>query len=497
MQLFFRNLWIITAIILFTIPHVSYAAELSLSPASGSFDVGKEFSVKALVKPGTDSINAADGSLSFDKDLLSISSFSKDGSAFSLWTAEPSFSNSAGTFSFSGGTPTAFSTSGTVLTIKFKAKKSGTAQVSFTKGSILAADGKGTDVYTKGGNASFTLSDSGSADAVPADTSSASADTASGSDGGPPPLAPTIDSPTYPRADNWYATSTAMFTWKLQQDVIGVRTLWSDKDDATPSKIQKPDATSTVVTGIKDGTSYFYVQYKNDSGWGEIGKRKVLVDTAPPSAFEVSLVDAPAGGVAKLAFKTDDALSGMDRYEIVLGTSVVASVSAKDVTDGSYPVPPQDGGPQTVSIRAYDMAGNMREAKSDLTLPKVAAPTKKSATDAAAVPPQPFWTMDRILMIFFAFVIGGLISWIYYSRKTIEENHLRILKRVSELADKNDRIFSAMREEFEQMIHELDDKPQLTPAERKFIEDMKEVLDVSEELVDTGIGELKKEIRGQ
>lgn len=489
------------SVLLLALPSVSRAAELSLSPASGTYGVGKEFSIKVMVDPGTEKVNASDGSLSYDKDLLSISSFSKDGSVFSLWTAEPSFSNAEGTFVYSGGTPTAFTAKGTILTIKFKGKKAGAAKVSFSKGSILAADGKGTDVYTKGGDASFTIEEQASTpDPEPAaDAADESASDASGVDSGPPPIAPVIESSTHAKPDSWYGTSTAVFSWDPPPDVNGVRVLLSDKDEQTPTKVLKGVATSTIEKGVKDGTSYFYVQYKNESGWGDIAKRKVLVDTVKPGEFDVALLEAAdENAVAKLSFKAEDALSGIDRYEIYFGESLVASVALKDLVDGAYPVPAQEGGPQTVRIKAYDMAGNWSEAKRELTLPKVLKASAKKAADAeaAAVPVSP-WTIERILTILFAFVIGGLASWIYNMRKTAQEDRLKILKRVAEVADKNDRVFSAMREEFEQMVNDFDKRPQLTPAERDFLEEIKEVLDISEELVDTGIDGLKKMIRGQ
>ncbi|MBM3272138.1 hypothetical protein FJY94_02540 [Candidatus Kaiserbacteria bacterium] len=206
---------------------------------------------------------------------------------------------------------------------------------------------------------------------------------------------------------------------------------------------------------------------------------------------------AARGGTHKLTFQTEDALSGMDRYEIFIGGVSMASVKVKDLADGAYPLPPQDGGKQTVLIKAYDLAGNYREAKRDLDLPAVEKPSTKKASSEEEAPPQPFWTIERILLIFFAFAIGGLVAWIHAIRKAEQQNKMRILARVVTMGDKNDRIFSAMREEFEQMVNDLDVKPQLTPAERDFLVKLKEVLDMAEELIDTEVDELKKEVKSQ
>ena len=211
------------------VPFAASAAEMSFSPASGTFGVGKEFSVKVLVNPGVDSVNAADGQILFDKDILSVTSVTKDGSAFSLWTADPAFSNSAGTVDFSGGTPTAFSKSGTVVTIKFKGKAVGAGKVSFAKGSVLAADGKGTNVYTKGGEATYTIEPA--AAPPPAPAAEPEPEPAGEAFGGSPPIAPTINSTTHPKAENWYGTSTVKIEWKVPPDVTSIRWLFSSKDN--------------------------------------------------------------------------------------------------------------------------------------------------------------------------------------------------------------------------------------------------------------------------
>src|SRR5690242_6223558 len=104
---------LIFGLVVMTMPATTHAADILLSPDTLSFPSGQEFSLKVTVDPGSDKVNAADGSLSFDPSILSVSNISKDGSVFSLWTADPTFSNSAGTISFSGGTPTAFSNKGT------------------------------------------------------------------------------------------------------------------------------------------------------------------------------------------------------------------------------------------------------------------------------------------------------------------------------------------------------------------------------------------------
>jgi hypothetical protein len=381
------------------------------------------------------------------------------------------------------------------LTITFNAKKTGVGKVSVSKGSVLAADGKGTDVYVAGTSASFTVTDAPPAASVAPDPAPADPNAGQDLSGNPPPPAPTIISSTNPKPDAWYATSSATFSWIDTVDITAVRTMISDSASTTPTQSLKGVATSTTLTVPHDGVWYFIIQLKNDAGWGAIGSRKVQVDTTPPTAFSVALL-APsgAGGVAKLSFKTDDAVSGIDHYELLIGSTTDVSIQPQDASDGTYPVPPQAGGPAAVTIRAYDKAGNMQEATTQLTLPKVDKPVAV-ATDAAA-PAAGGINFGLIFSIVFAFIIGILATWNSYLRKGVVAERAKILKRVAEVGDKNDRVFSAMREEFEQMVSDFDEKPQLTPQERDFLEGIKEVLDISEELVDSGMEELKKLVRG-
>ena len=74
-------------------------AVLSLAPNSGTYGVGKTFTVQVSVD-AAQTFNSASAKLNFDKELLSVQTISKTSSALSLWAVEPSFSNSEGkTFS--------------------------------------------------------------------------------------------------------------------------------------------------------------------------------------------------------------------------------------------------------------------------------------------------------------------------------------------------------------------------------------------------------------
>lgn len=470
------------AISAFATPLFAGAADLQFSPTTGSVAVDTEISVQVKVNPDGQDINAADGTVTFDSSVLSVASISKDGSSFSLWTAEPSFSNSAGTVVFSGGTPSAFKNVGTVITIKFKGKKAGSAKLAFSKGSVLAADGKGTDVYKSGSEATIDVTD-----AAPAPAEEPEAP----SEGDPSvvPIAPNINSNTHSKVEQWYATTTANFAWKNPIDITGIRVLFTDKEDATPNINLKVTDVTHTETHVGDGQWFFLVQIRNEFGWGAIGKRKILVDSTPPLDFDFSLDES--GEVPRFVFAAEDKTSGVDRYEIITGSTTLASLRLSDLTNGGAPVPAQAGGMQTIVIRAYDKAGNFTEAKRDLELPKVEKANKKGEEA------PPIWTWERILLVLLAISTASLGTSLYYTRKNAQEEHSKVLREVISVREKNDKVFAAMREEFEQMINDFDEKPQLTPEERDLLEKIKEVLEISGELTDSSIEELKKIVKGQ
>lgn len=134
-----------------------FAAELSISPSFSSYKVGDNIKVRINMSSGV-SANAVSGNLKFSNNTLMLDSISKTNSVVNLWAVEPSFSNSSGTVSFEGVILSGYSGSnGNVLTLNFKAKSSGTANISFTNSSILANDGEGTEILTSSGRASFPI----------------------------------------------------------------------------------------------------------------------------------------------------------------------------------------------------------------------------------------------------------------------------------------------------------------------------------------------------
>ncbi len=124
------------------------AADLFIAPISGNYKVGELFSVLVNVNTGGQVINAAAGQINFDNARLEVSNVGYSRSIFTLWTDEPSYSNSAGSIKFAGGLPNPgfIGSAGNIMRITFKAKATGQAPVVFLSGSVLANDGQGTNI---------------------------------------------------------------------------------------------------------------------------------------------------------------------------------------------------------------------------------------------------------------------------------------------------------------------------------------------------------------
>lgn len=150
---------IVAILVLF--PSMTFAGALSVFPASGSFEEGKNYTVRVMASSPEQAINAVSGTLRFPVDKLRVVSLSKGESILTLWVQEPSFSNSSGSVSFEGVVPNPGFTGyqGNIVTITFKAIVQGSATVKFDSGSMLANDGAGTNVAQDLSGGVFTVTD--------------------------------------------------------------------------------------------------------------------------------------------------------------------------------------------------------------------------------------------------------------------------------------------------------------------------------------------------
>ena len=356
---------------LFLFPQTAAAASLFLFPPSGTYEVGANFNVSLRVNSGDGSINASEGSLIFNPAEVKVQSISKNGSVFNLWTTEPVFSNTAGTITFGGGTTTGYNGSGTVLTVTFISKAAAVSQMSFSSGSVLAADGKGSNILSNMNGGIYTFQ---SAVVIPAPQKTPGSVEQPGSLG--TPYAPVVTSTTHPDPESWYANNNPELAWEIPDGITAIRTRIDQKPYLTPDKNYLADASSVTIKGLDDGIWYFHIQFKNSVGWGAILHRKIMIDTKPPLSFAVAVDN---GGDAtnpspKLIFKTKDELSGIVGYEIKIDQGGADKLAAEAVAGGQYGVSALAPGRHTAIVKARDRANNYTLEMADVDIKSLNCP---------------------------------------------------------------------------------------------------------------------------
>lgn len=340
----------------FFLPKISLAATLYFYPSSGTFKVGSPFSVTVYVSSVDQAMNAASGIISFPTDKLSVTSLSKAGSIFDLWVKEPSFSNSAGTINFEGIVlnPGFQGSGGKIITINFISKNSGKANLNFFSGSVLANDGKGTNILTGMGKASFDIEYSQIQPTNPK-----------------APPAPKISSPTHPDPNKWYSNNNPKFVWEITKDITGVGLLVGRKKDAAPAVFYSIPISEKQLYDLSDGIWYFHAQLKNQYGWGEVSTFKFQIDTTPPDPFKITIDNGgdPTNPTPTLHFETKDKPSGIKYYKIKIGDRKAVTTS-----NTFYQTPPLPPGDYTIVVEAFDQADNSTAASTTLSIKPLEPP---------------------------------------------------------------------------------------------------------------------------
>ena len=126
------------------------AATLGISPESVTTSVGKTIAVKVVVGTAGQSVNAISGQINYPNNLLTLTSITK-GNLITLWAQDPTYSNASGSATFQGVILNGYKgDAGSVITLIFKAKNQGTANISIASSgsSVLLNDGQGTNALT-------------------------------------------------------------------------------------------------------------------------------------------------------------------------------------------------------------------------------------------------------------------------------------------------------------------------------------------------------------
>lgn len=328
------------------------AATLSLTPGTNVYNTGATFTARVVVNSAGQSINAAEGTLRYNPSELQVVSVNRNGSIFNLWITEPTFSNAAGTVNFSGGLPSGYTgSSGSVMNVTFRAVGSGAAKVSFSNGSVLANDGRGSNVLSGMSGGTYTIQAASSepeAEEViveyvaPANT----------------PSAPLIQSSTHPDSTSWYDNTQAELNWSVPGDVTSVRTLLDTNPTSVPNRVYD-NPINSLSLNLDEGVQYLHVQFRNSEGWGRVGHYRLAVDTTVPSAIEVALRDDAdlTSPQQELVVSVEDEGSEVNRFMVRVDADEPFEY-VRENASSTLPLPELEPGYHTVVVEAFDQAGN-------------------------------------------------------------------------------------------------------------------------------------------
>lgn len=328
------------------------SAAVSFSPQAGSFTEGSTFDIPILMNTRGNSVNAIELTIQFDPRTLAIVNPSGGKSIVGIWVEPPSYDNSKGTVRFAGMIPGGIvANSGLIGTLTFQAKGSGQTIVTVSNNSsVFLNDGLGTQISPDTVRGVYTLL----------------------------PQAPEgarVYSDTHPFQSNWYRNNNPMVSWEREADVDGFSYAFDDKPATLPeNKIVTTD-TSKAYENVPDGVHYFHIMPIKKGIWGSVTNFQIRIDTSPPAQFtpQVDFLLATVVQRALISFVTTDALSGIDHYE-------VGVINKEDSTTNSpvfirsespYQVPFDTVKNVRVIVRAFDAAGNTRDAFIDVAQPFV------------------------------------------------------------------------------------------------------------------------------
>lgn len=501
-----RNLIVFftTVFIIFFYTSAANAATLQLAPGTGSYSVGQTFTSVLRVVPAGKQINAVEATVKFDPSVVTVVNVTKDGSAFSLWTVEPTFSNTAGTITFGGGSPSPFSATSNLVNITFRTVREGSASVSFTDASVLAADGQGTNVYQASGPGTFTISAATTPTPTPVTPTPTSTPTPTPTPTpdnneealifGDPPRAPEVGSPAFLDPELWYNNTEGVFSWTLPFDVnavaIELSTSSENVPNLNPDSVLEPPVDEFRITKdlVVDGVQYFSIRFKNQVDWGVTLNRKLQIDTTPPEKFDIQVITGSTpSSFPLLRFEATDFTSGIAFYEMTIADKEPFRITPDEAKLG-YLLKDLEDGTYTVKVIAQDMAGNKRESTKPVLITAgwikpVETLVEKSIWD--------YFTPGNLFIFFLIVSIVLLVIFIWFEKKQIKFKEEKLRRETREVQDQMEKIFSALRDEIYDQVNMITKRKRLSKNEREAVEGLNQALEVSETLIEKEINDVK------
>lgn len=371
-----RNFFLVLFIFIISFPQTLSAATLNFSPASGSYDKDRNFSVGIFVSSPNQAMNAASAIIKFPSDKLQVVSVSKSGSIVDFWAQEPSFSNVIGEIKIEGIvlTPGYKGNSGRLLTINFRGRNPGTAGINIFSSSVLANDGVGTNIQTGVTGATFTINEVTVKEPEVIkieDLKPVEEGVVVVKEGETCEPDSIITSSTHPGVV-WRRENSAAFSWDLPPGTLASKIAFDKNPNTEPSIINSPAIVEKRYENVEDGIWYFHLSLQGNDGWSKTEHFKIKIDHTPPSieASEVKRADLTDPRPV-INLKLEDKTSCVKNFELSINGKLV---DYETLPNGDLKLSTIEPGEHELVITAYDRAGNKNEKFLDIVVKGIDAP---------------------------------------------------------------------------------------------------------------------------
>lgn len=332
------------------LPTRTEAASLLLRPGSGNFLVGGTFDLSIVLDTKNVSVNTIEAELLFPRDKIQLANNSIGKSIIQFWPTVPEFSNEDGRVYFAGAIPSpgVNISEGVVLTLTFRVISLGEAEIKFgSKTSVLANDGKGTNILNQKPAAFFKFSLA-------------------------PPQGPQISSPSHPDQEKWYKDNNPLFIWSKSHFSEGYSFEINQDPADLPDTVTETAEATASFQDMENGIWYFHLREKAGGVWGGTSHYGVRIDNSAPASFKISV--SPGNRTTNRSpvfrFFTTDALSGLDHFElkIVSLSSDEAAQALFFEASSPYQAINLKPGRYQVVVRAVDAAKNFKDETVTVTI---------------------------------------------------------------------------------------------------------------------------------
>ena len=152
-----KILFLIFTFFSFTFSAQADSPNLYFSVPPRQVEIGDRLTVDVKIRSKEQSINAITGSVSFPSELVNVANISKAKSIVNFWTQDPKIVKNRILFEGIILNPGFAGEAGILFSITFEAKASGTVDLKYYEGGVLANDGYGTNLLTKLSGTNFRI----------------------------------------------------------------------------------------------------------------------------------------------------------------------------------------------------------------------------------------------------------------------------------------------------------------------------------------------------